>query len=709
MSQDVSTIVRPTLLCNAAQEFMETRAGQVLDAELISAEGPQYVAELDKFMPKDSIPKFDYQADTKEKMAQLKKTLSNFVATIKERGFDKKLNITLKDLDQYNLADVIDISDRIAERHRNADKAGGCMGLIRKCFHFAGKNRSMFHKVLECIPEDIYGSVISGGFTIILTALERAENVRHDIYEALADIPRKLQEVQDLAKLHYWSPELHYRASSVIVAILTILERIVNELTKSMAKKSSGLLFKGDRYGTDVSNSIADLEKELKAFKSQAEICAQQKFGRMDRKVTRSMVAAENTEVAVVDMQLKLDRIQGTVESSFRDQQAREEALMQKLIEARSQSMTLTARNEEEEFLRQEMKRIRHMNHQTNVQNNLYVFLTGNPVFDPRNGTLDKHQYRRLQLEHAYPLYPSLAQSERLKAARKLTNRWLKYSQSASLEATKDIKDCVQSLETLSFAEKDQVQWILASDEMSVWLRAPQSAILVIQAQENPGQIFNPISFSAALITKLLRDSEYPTISYLCGRRASEGMMDQETLGPRAMLASLFAQLIKQAIEKYPGLDIASLGEPPRKLDPPGTIQLWGQNLGFLAKLIPEQDCVFIIVDSLLHLDGSDAEVDDALNFIMGLVETSDTVVKIIFSVPLSLGALEDRDDTTTLFLPNFVDGGNHDTSLAFLGGDTMKALEMFQAQQKLGSETSDSDDAQREEAQEIVSGYESW
>lgn len=69
-------------------------------------------------------------------------------------------------------------------------------------------------------------------------ALERSEKLRTDIYESLADIPAKLEEVQDLAEVHYQSADLQRRADSVLVAIFVVLERIVNELTQNMTSKA---------------------------------------------------------------------------------------------------------------------------------------------------------------------------------------------------------------------------------------------------------------------------------------------------------------------------------------------------------------------------------------------------------------------------------------------------------------------------------------
>jgi hypothetical protein len=61
------------------------------------------------------------------------------------------------------------------------------------------------------------------------------------------------------------------------------------------------LIFKGDRHGFDLTEAFEDLEKQLKEFRIQAEICLQHKFGRMDYKVTRTMLAAESCEILAAE------------------------------------------------------------------------------------------------------------------------------------------------------------------------------------------------------------------------------------------------------------------------------------------------------------------------------------------------------------------------------------------------------------------------
>lgn len=110
----------------------------------------------------------DYHAESAAKLAQFEATLRNFAATIKERGFEGKLGIKLKNPQDYSMADVLSIAEKIQEKHRDADKVKSAMGRIRKCFRFAEDNHGQLKRLLKFVPNDTYGTVISGGFTIIL-------------------------------------------------------------------------------------------------------------------------------------------------------------------------------------------------------------------------------------------------------------------------------------------------------------------------------------------------------------------------------------------------------------------------------------------------------------------------------------------------------------------------------------------------------------
>jgi hypothetical protein len=78
------------------------------------------------------------------------------------------LDIPLKKPTEYKMQDVLNIADKLTQRHKNASQVQNCAGIIRKCFRFAGQNSGVIKKLLDFAPTDSYGSMIYGGFALIL-------------------------------------------------------------------------------------------------------------------------------------------------------------------------------------------------------------------------------------------------------------------------------------------------------------------------------------------------------------------------------------------------------------------------------------------------------------------------------------------------------------------------------------------------------------
>lgn len=112
--------------------------------------------------------RFDCYEESRKRIKQFEETLDRFSKTLEKHDLAKKIDITLKKPSEYNLKDVLQIADKVYERHKNADDVKSCTGAIRKCFRFVGKNASPLQCLLNFVPSDSYGSVISGGFTVIL-------------------------------------------------------------------------------------------------------------------------------------------------------------------------------------------------------------------------------------------------------------------------------------------------------------------------------------------------------------------------------------------------------------------------------------------------------------------------------------------------------------------------------------------------------------
>ncbi|KAF2021281.1 hypothetical protein BU24DRAFT_446333 [Aaosphaeria arxii CBS 175.79] len=687
MAQDVSTIVRHDILTNSAAEFLETRAEQALGVECVSVDGPQYIPVKDQFVAKSEISNVNYLKESEEKMKQLEKSLNNFCKIIKDRGFDKKLNICLKDPEGYNSTEILEIVGKIEHSHKNADKVKSCMGRIRKCFHFMGENSGQMQRLVGFVPNDKYGSVISGGFTIILGAAERAEEIRSEIYEVLAGIPDTLKFLNDMSNVNNKSADLLRKADSVFVSIFVILEEIVKELTKSMGRKGMSLIFRGDKSAFDFTKALHDLQHRLSDFKQQVQICSEQRLGRVDLNVMRARVSAESSElmiaqtgVAVADMQDRMIRLEQRLQEGMREQTAAHERLWN-----RSQAFLEGPSSQNVELVRRESL-------QVNVYNNVYALLTASPSFDSRTGTADLDQMKQLQQQQQKLLLGTKeSPSKRRKSNRRLAKGWLGRLDPVFLNPNEDILSCLRSLETLSYCEKAQIQWILTSDLIHDWLKSSTSTALTLEPLGYPESSENPMSFSAAFLLKSLLTHDYPIASFFCAMRANNSMQPEYS-GPRAMLASLFAQLVKQIRIKREDVDLSALGSPDKVEGDVKDIEGMATRILTLLSLLPEGDCIFFVLDSVVYLTGPQKDIDLALRLMLGLLKFSKVVVKLLLTGTMSREVMDNRR-CQTLHIPEIIDGDSQDIMTSFFEDDLSHSiLEGFEDQQSDEDSTSDTD-----------------
>lgn len=104
-------------------------------------------------------------------MREFQITLRKFHEHLQKRR-DKDHSLELKDPSEYTFKDVLEITTRLHEEHKNAGEVKNCMGLIRRMFRHAGEKSSTLENLLSFVPSDTYGSVICGGFTMILTVCQ---------------------------------------------------------------------------------------------------------------------------------------------------------------------------------------------------------------------------------------------------------------------------------------------------------------------------------------------------------------------------------------------------------------------------------------------------------------------------------------------------------------------------------------------------------
>ncbi|KAG8161088.1 hypothetical protein KVR01_009352 [Diaporthe batatas] len=627
-------VVRPTLLTNSAAEFVENHIDSALEMDISGNAQAEFVPEHDRFELANSITTVDYYQESRKRIKEFEETLERFSKRLEKNDLARKIDITLKKPGEYNLKDVLQIADKVCERHKNADDVKSCTGAIRKCFRAVGKNASPLQCLLNFVPSDAYGSVISGGFAVILAAAERVESLRESIYAALEQVPKKLRIVQALSDVNYRSENLYLAVDAVFVSLLKVLDRIVEELSKNMAKKGFKAVIKGKAYGKEIDESLKDLEEALGHFKEEAHICSEQRLGRLEEHML-----------------------------SFKQNAATLEG---------NQRATMS------------------------VLNKMYRLFTSSEAFDPRTGKARTADY--LLAQGANPPLLILSRSVTPEPSPKLNKKVLKgWAARLPVDfvsaAARDIGDSLRS--SLHPAQENQVQYIMTSEKLLGWLEDSKPGLLVLQAQTAPQTQANAISLSSAFLAQILREShDSPVLYHSCGLRTEEGPRGAETSGTIALINSLNSQLARQLSRRA---DLSFLGEDRYRKKAQRRPRPAVKLLKRLISEVPEKKTVFVIIDSLSRLSGDAESEAGAIRAISQLVddrEEGGPAVKILMTDLLPEHMLQLQPLGEELYVPDRVDVGGHGLNADYLREVSGASIGRFEERRRGGGSPGDPADS---------------
>lgn len=101
-------------------------------------------------------------------MEKFQETLKRFTKTLQSRDVFKKLNIEERDPAHYDLDYVQKIATSIQEYKEGQETTRSVKRFVLKCFRGAHEHRNSLTCLLDMVPNDLYGSVLSGSFSLIL-------------------------------------------------------------------------------------------------------------------------------------------------------------------------------------------------------------------------------------------------------------------------------------------------------------------------------------------------------------------------------------------------------------------------------------------------------------------------------------------------------------------------------------------------------------
>ncbi|KAI1760958.1 hypothetical protein GGR53DRAFT_54736 [Hypoxylon sp. FL1150] len=656
--------MRSHTLSNSAVEFLETRSEQAFGSEvaqMLGSQATQYTPEIDQFVAAHEFTELDYFKESEQRMVRFKETLSLFCKNLEERKLGKKLGIKIKKPGDYKMEDVLRIAQELQSKRTDDRTAKGCLGKIRRCFHSLVKQKGTLHNLLSFVPNDSYSSAICGGFTVILAAMDRAENLREEIYTALGEIPTQLEQTNAIINLHKQSRELKRHADSVFVAIFEVLESIVRELSKSSKMKIFVITAKGEQYGASITTAIEALKRALKAFQHEAQVCDSKRLGRLEGHAISTRLTVEDTNMAL---------------NEFSEEYKRDRECQYKKLEELPKQLVAA------------------------VVNQVYGFLASNPSFNSYDGTIDRDQSRRKGIAHSRATLkassPSSIQELAMsspKERRTIASKWLHGVAMREVDLQKDVEEYLEDVERLNLRDKDRTKWIIESDEIKHWLSAPTSQTLAIDAETPPEESINPLTATCAYLNKTVStNTDFPVLTYFGGLQDRDGAIT----GTATMMRTLIAQLLVYIAEQRPEIDLEFLKK--KKFNKKSLtslsklISLFGRILDKLSE-DGQANVVFIIIDSVSHFDGTMEEAVDDVLLLLEAVEQTDVMFKVLLTDlgPPSLAKLQERD-IPELYVPDNVDGGKNDLNMEELDIDTSLSIEDLRSSQKMDSVSDDSD-----------------
>ncbi|KAM7212415.1 hypothetical protein V8F06_012184 [Rhypophila decipiens] len=587
-------IYRRRTLTNSAAEFVETRAGMDTVAQIVDSDDmdelqavSEFVPELDQFVPKGVVIDVTKCYDeSRKRMAKFQHTLQSFVRLLRERNVDNELNVEIKDPEDLTMADALEIIGKIQEG-RNSKQVKSCKDFIHKCYRKAESKRAVAEAVLTMIPNDAYGSVISGGFTLILAAVEKHAEHRKAMQTFLAEIPDQLERIHRLSQLHLNSLRVHAQRDAVLVAIFVVLERIVDHLTQSWrgkVKNKVKVIFGNSKSksSTDivaatgtatpdpseskqtVTEALEDLRTQVDLFQEEVEMANSERLGRVEN--TSAFVKEGIVAIAkeLRESRVELEQNRTWIEKFMTGSHA---AAPHRAIENRRAS---------EERSQKELMHL--------LFTTLYQFHASNPAFDPKTGQLNfeevaREERRRLQetARDTTPAAPPSFQNSNKEIFTDWLDRLMTKTNLPTHDFLEDAAFILTSKNKLDHDQIDQCNYITwTAPEYKTWLQINTSSqnsgsqLLNINPQSPTGnQSINSLSFTTARTAITLRMQQshshqnqlqphspnWPVLAFFCRQRTMTSRK-VDISGPPALIRSLCAQLTEWIVLFRPNIEL---------------------------------------------------------------------------------------------------------------------------------------------------------
>ncbi|KAL8817797.1 MAG: hypothetical protein Q9223_003442 [Gallowayella weberi] len=358
----------------------------------------------------------------------------------------------------------------------------GVKGAVRKLARKLGVAGPAFVAWLEMLPNDAYGSVICGGFKIIIDAAVRHKELCEEVLGALGDIPEAIKD-SAFSFSQYKSEELDKRVATLYTTITETLnsmlafyrERAPGRHMRA-ARNAFKSVVKGPNYGQRIKADIEKVKDCASSVKQEADRCLHRRLGEVkDAQEYQTLQAAHIRRLGTEGLNLQ--------QKIYADLKYR----------MRCQELEWSQKNS---ALHSELKDLKRA-------------ITPKPV--RKNG-------------------PSLRKVIQLMG-------------SSTDQAIEDLEDVLREGQQFPPRQQTQASLFMDSQKLQSWLTSPYSSALLAHGSSGDDKV-SALSFVASLLVQSLQSSEDAAVLYsFCGLH-TDAYRDSLANAP-GMIQGIIAQLLR--------------------------------------------------------------------------------------------------------------------------------------------------------------------
>ncbi|KAK3175058.1 hypothetical protein OEA41_002304 [Lepraria neglecta] len=174
-------------------------------------------------------------------------------------GADPRYRTRVNLMDKHTWSDVMAEVEIARDEYKGVGK-NGIMKSIRNGWGNFSTAAPAIEAWLQLLPNNtLYGSVLCGGLTIIMEAVVRLGQLREETFEAIDQIPLRIQRAQFFVRT-YDGANMEEQAAKLYQAIIDALQHILKWYKGKAGMKFFGAFAKGPAYATVLKTKMKDVE-----------------------------------------------------------------------------------------------------------------------------------------------------------------------------------------------------------------------------------------------------------------------------------------------------------------------------------------------------------------------------------------------------------------------------------------------------------------